>query len=100
MTKEDEPYNAGDKKKVADAEKQRKITRDQELEDVRQLLNNPSGLRFLRRLMAEGRVFHTTFTGNSQGMFLEGHRNLALMFFHDVVEAEPNKVSKLILVGK
>jgi len=93
-------YNAGDEKHVKDAEQARKNERKQEIEDIRSILNHPSGVRFFRRLMEKGKVFHTTFTGSSQGMFLEGHRNLALMFFHDLVEAAPNKVADIMVVKK
>ena len=41
----------------------------------------------------------TTFTGNSHTFFLEGHRNLALKFFGDIVEAAPDKLVSLIVEG-
>lgn len=92
-----EEYNAADEKQVADREKKDKNVREQELDDIKLLLKRPEGMRLFRRLMALGKVFETTYTGNSQGYFLEGHRNLALMFLHDIAEAAPHKVPELII---
>lgn len=77
-------------------EKER-LQREQELDDVRRLLNLPAGMRFFKRLLEEGHIFHTTFTGNSNTYFLEGHRNLVLKFFADVCEAAPHKVGELMV---
>lgn len=73
-----------------------KAQRDQELEDLKQLLDNPAGLRFIRRLMEAGRVFSSSMTANSWTYFNEGARNLALMFFKDVVEVAPHRVAELV----
>ena len=93
-------YNAADNKKVKDKEKDLKNERDQELEDIKEILSRPSGVRFFRRLFEEGKIYSTTFTGNSYTFFNEGHRNLALMFFGDVCEAAPNKVAELMINKK
>lgn len=94
------PYNAADEKQVKDREEKDDLERVQELEDIKNIMKIPSGLRFFRRLMADGMVFTTTFTGNSQSYFLEGHRNLALKYLNDIAEATPNMVSKLMIVKK
>lgn len=96
---EDE-YNASDEEKVLDREHLRKNERDQDLEDVRFILSVASGVRFFRRLFTEGRILQTTFTGNSQGFFLEGQRNLALKFLADVCEAAPDRVAEVIIKKK
>jgi hypothetical protein len=90
MKKTDEVINK-------EREKSEKLERDQELEDIRTLLNNPAGLRFFKRFMKDGMVFKTTFTGNSNGYFLEGHRNLALMYFRDICEADASKVPEIMI---
>lgn len=74
-----------------------KLERERELADICTILSTPSGMRFMKRLLREGRVFTTTFTGNSTGMFLEGQRNLALKFFSDIAEAAPDKLPELIV---
>lgn len=98
--KKTEDYNAADEASVSKKEQDRKNERDQELDDIKEVLAMPAGMRFMRRLMVEGKVFQTTFTGNSQTFFLEGHRNLALKFFADVCEACPNRVPDLIMERK
>lgn len=90
-------HNAADEKQVNESEKDLKNQRDQELEDIKFILKTPAGTRFFRRLMAQGSVFHTTFTGNSHSYFKEGHRNLALIFFNDICEAAPNKVAEIMI---
>lgn len=95
-----EKHNAADPVLVMDEANRDKNMREQELIDIKEIISRPEGLRFFRRVMAEGLVFTTTFTGNSRGMFLEGHRNLALKFLNDVVEAAPNKIAELMVSGK
>jgi len=91
-------HNAASEDHVKDMEDQLKRERMQELEDIKVILNLPAGLRFFKRLMDKGRIFQTTFTGNSQGMFLEGHRNLVLMFLDDIRIAAPEKVAELMIM--
>lgn len=93
-------YVASDEKQVKDKAKKFKNTREQELEDVKDILKNPAGVRFFKRIMTEGSVFTTTFTGNSQTFFKEGARNLALKFLGDVAEAAPNKFTEIIMENK
>jgi hypothetical protein len=91
--------NAANENDVRKAKEKAKVDRAQELEDIRAILRLPAGagVRFFRRMFDKGKVFHTTFTGNSQTFFLEGHRNLALIFFADLCEAEPGSIHKVIL---
>lgn len=90
-------YNCSDEHGVEEAEKSYKNTRDQELEDLKNILANPSGIRLFKRMFTTAKIFETTFTGNSNTFFLEGHRNLALMFFNDICLASPNTIAKLML---
>ncbi len=89
-------HNASDPLSVMEEEKKEKNKRDQELADVEAIISRPEGIRFFRRMMEIGSVFSTTFTGNSQGFFREGHRNFALIFFNDIAEAARDKIADLI----
>lgn len=100
MGKDDKAYSASDEKQVQDQEKKNKNERDQELEDVKDILSRPSGIRFFKRMMKKGQMFKTTFTGNSHTFFLEGHRNFALEYFGDVCEASPEKVAQLVVINE
>ena len=93
-------HNAADEELVQEAQKEVKNERDQELEDIKAILDLPAGVRFFKTLFERGKVFQSTFTGNSHTFFLEGHRNLALMFFRDVCEAAPNMVAELMIEKK
>jgi len=89
-------HNAASKQDEAERQEDIKRERQQELDDVKKVIKTPAGLRLFRRLFEAGHMFRTTYTGNSQGYFLEGHRNFALMFFQDVVEVAPEVVPEFI----
>ncbi len=78
-------------------EKEQNLKREEELADLRKILSSDEGVRFFKRFFNEGSMFKSTFTGNSQGMFLEGSRAFALKFFHDCCEACPEKIPTLIM---
>lgn len=65
--------------------------REQQLQDVRDVMSTPAGRRFIWRLLAEGNVFRNCFTGNSTTYYLEGKRELTLTFYTDVMEACPER---------
>jgi len=90
-------HNAAESQDVAAREKEAELLRLQELGDVQTLLRTAAGRRFFSRMFEIGGLFRSTFTGNSQGMFNEGHRSFALRFFKDVVEAAPERVQELIV---
>lgn len=97
MATDEVPYNAADESQVKKKESSNKDWRKQELEDIRQVLNTPAGLRLFRRMMKDAYIFRTTFTGNSNGYFLEGHKNFFLKYFDDICTVCPDKVAKLVL---
>lgn len=97
MAEEEKLYNAADEAQVSKKESSNKDWRKQELEDIRQVLNTPAGIRLFRRMMKDAYIFRTTFTGNSNGFFLEGHKNFFLKYFDDICTVAPDKIPKLIL---
>ena len=59
----------------SDATEQQRIR-----EDFRAVfLGTPTGRRVLNDIPCQCNIFQTTFTGNSQGMFLEGKRSIGLL---------------------
>ena len=99
MSKKKE-YNSADEKQVQEAQDLEKIALEQYQDDLRTILDTPSGMRFFKKFMEEGHVFHSTFTGNSQTYFLEGKRALALKIFSDICEAAPGKIPEIIIKDK
>lgn len=73
-----------------------KLRRDQELDDVRALMDLPAGRRFMWRLLERAGIYRTTFTGNSATFFNEGMRNLGLIFVADVHEACPEQYTRML----
>lgn len=84
MKQSEDAYNATDEPALEKLRDSRDKKRERELKDIEDVLKIPSGVRFFSRLLAEGHVFQTTFRTNSQSFFLEGQRNMALKFLHDL----------------
>lgn len=72
------------------------IDRANELEDIKAVISTPHGFRFIRRLLTDGKIFHTSMTGNSYTYFNEGRRNLVLRYFEDIAEVAPNQIVQLM----
>lgn len=90
-------HNAADPKQVKEREDAQRNRRQTELADIKAILCMPQGVRFMRRMMADGSIFRTTFTGNSEGMFREGARALALKYLEDICTVAPEKIVELML---
>ena len=63
----------------------------QDLEDLRALLSTREGARFFARLLAACGVFRLSYTpGDTHATaFAEGQKNIGLMFYSDLLEADP-----------
>lgn len=90
-------YDANDEKQVKEAEKKNALQRAQDLEDLKAILEVPFGVRFMKRLIRKGKIFSTTFTGNSTGFFLEGGRNFMLEIVDDICQVAPTKLVELMI---
>ena len=66
--------------------------RRQDMDDIRALLSTREGARFFARLLAACGVFRLSYTpGDTHATaFAEGQKNIGLMFYSDLLEAEPN----------
>lgn len=100
MKDKKQPYNAANPKHVADQREKAKLKRDQHLSDLKKILRTPEGVRVFSKILEDGKVFSSSFTGNSTTFFNEGMRNLALKIFADVCEAAPDKIQLIILKSK
>lgn len=90
-------YNASNEQQIKKKEQKLKNERDQELEDIKTILNTSAGLRFFKRLIKDGYIFNTSMTGSSYTFFNEGARNLVLKYFADICESAPHKVAELLI---
>ena len=59
---------------------------DQEIADLRVVMSDQSGRRFIWRLLNDAKVFEDTYTGNSDTYYLLGVRALGLRTFHLVTQ--------------
>ncbi len=80
-----EPEDPEGKKQQEENDKARRM----ELAEFYDLMQDMRFRRFLWRYMSFTGVFRSTFTGNSRGYFLEGHRNVGLAMMRDLMEACP-----------
>lgn len=104
------PYvkNAADQEQVKSAARKSRWAREDDVNDVRELLKTPQGRRFMWRYLGFCKVFETSFTGNSQTFFNEGQRNVGLTMLNDINDADPEALilmmrderSKLALEGE
>ncbi len=102
MTRKDKekPYNAADPEAVKSKAELAAENKKEHLADLHKILNMPEGVRVFSKIMEDGKVFSSSFTGNSTTFFNEGMRNLALQIFADICEAAPERVQLIILKAK
>ncbi len=82
--------NAADESQVKEADYKAKRGRERELDDVRYVLSNVQGRRFLWRYIKECGIFQTSFTGVANTTFFrEGEKNVGLRMMADINESEP-----------
>lgn len=81
--------NAANQEQVQQAEGKVRKTREQELIDIKWILSEPIGRRFLWRYLDICGVFRSSFTQSSETFFLEGQRNIGLKILADINEAHP-----------
>ena len=93
-------YNAADEDQLDLIQEQEKLDLLQKEEDLRKILDTPEGIRFFKEFFSRGKVFNSTFTGNSQTYFLEGRRSFALEYFADISEIYPEKIVDVMIVDK
>lgn len=82
--------NASDPRQVAKAQRREKRKAAQADDDLRAILSEPEGRRFVWRLLGFTGIFRTSFTGNSETFFNEGKRIVGLTVFADAHRVCPD----------
>lgn len=77
-------------KKLADFEEKT------ETEDLKWVMSNKRGRRFVWRLMERTGIYRTSFTGNSTTFFNEGQRNIGLMLVSEIHEVCPDQYTLMV----
>lgn len=87
--------NPHDQESVKEKQKQVQLKRLQDKDDLKWILSDPKGRRFIWKYLSFCGVFRTSFTGNSQTFFKEGERNIGLRLFDEVFEADEDAFLKM-----
>lgn len=70
--------------------------RERELADIAKVLSLPEGRRFIWRILSEGKIFNTPFTGDdARTNFNCGAHDLALMPLNDMMEIRPEAFAQM-----
>lgn len=81
--------NAADESQVKEAEKKIKHEKQQEIHDLKNIMQTAQGRRFIYKLITFCGVFKTSYTGNSGTFYNEGMRNVGLMIMSEINEHCP-----------
>lgn len=84
--------DTGDVKQVNKKKSKRQAKRDQELDDLRHLLDTAGGRNFVWRLLQKCGVYHTSFVAEStsETSFNEGKRQMGLWTLEEIFDASPH----------
>lgn len=88
--------NASDENQVKNAENKILNGRQRELEDIRLMLELPSGRRFIWRQLEVCGIYKTSMTGNSSTFYNEGMRAVGLALLADIMEAAPESYLQMM----
>ncbi len=93
----DQKPKTTDEKAIKENRRTVKSAQDDELNDLRVLLNNPNGVRFLARLLKDCRLYETSADNSgSWTYFNEGVRNVGLKLLDKLEKADPDAMLKLV----
>ena len=90
-------YKLDDSKEVEMAELQERERRKQELNDLRTILSNSSGRRFMWRLLETCKVFNSVYSQDAHMMaYYSGKQDLGHFLMSEITEADNNLLLKLM----
>jgi hypothetical protein len=93
--------NIADPRLVKEAEEKAKAVRKQELNDIRTVLSNASGRRFLWRILSRCKTFGSIFDESNPMMcYLSGQQDLGHYLMAEIAEADENLLFKLMKDNK
>ena len=88
--------SATTKDEALEIDKRSEEMRQIEQDDLKHLLKDPHGFRFIQRIMDRSKIMSHCFTGNSGTYFNEGRKSVALEVFVDI-QAVAEEVSPTII---
>lgn len=84
-----ERFDAGDAESVGRKKADTNARVSRKRKALADLLATPAGREWAWDLLSDCYIFHTTFTGNAQGYFNEGKRNVGLQFLAEITAIDP-----------
>lgn len=99
---EKEPFDAGDEVSVGKRKTKAQLKKEQEVEELKQVLSTKAGMNVIWRILAKTGPFEGSFTGNSTTFFKEGRRSIGLEIITEINEASPRAFAlmQLAIVDK
>lgn len=74
--------------------------REEELQDLRKVLETGPGRRVLWRILEESKMMAPDlFTGNSQTFHNLGKRDLGMWIYQEIIDANPNKFVEMMVAN-
>lgn len=80
--------NASDYEQIKNAKKKEKITRENELDDIRVVLSSPEGKRFLWRILAKCKTFESIFEQSAKIHYNAGQQDVGHFLMSEIIEAD------------
>jgi len=92
---EEHVYDAGDEWQIKKKKTKAHIHKEQNKEDLKEILSSAGGRRFLWKLLEECGVYKISFTGDNYTIFNEGKRQIGLRLIEDIFDASPNAYTEM-----
>ena len=89
--------NIADEDEVAEAKKAEQRLLDLDKEDMKWIISNKHGRRFIWNLLGDCGVFKSSFDGSSHTFFREGERNVALKILARLNDADAQAYVTMVM---
>jgi len=97
MAKEKTPTDVGDEKQVKKKKVKYNLERENQLEEVRRILDTPFGRGFIWRILSHCNVFHSISRHDAlAAAAASGGRDVGLWILKEVEQADRNGFMKLV----
>lgn len=98
MTQEHDPLDlAGQERTAARSAEEERLAREKEVSDLRWVMSNKQGRRFMWRLLGRAGIYQSSFSSDSAVMaFNEGNRNAGLQQLNDIMEVCPERYAEMM----
>jgi len=93
------PPNAADSKQVKKAGQRERSTREQQLNDMRDILAIDAGKRFLWRLMEHCKVNASVFSASAHIYYNSGMQDVGHFVLGEIMEAQPQAFMDMMVMN-